>query len=258
VAHDSGTPSYIDPTFYSIEEAERNVFPIFSSRPPQHCPHCNRCAARSINWPEVLFTCSYPSAFIYPSFLKRERSTPNLQPNITALLAAFRAKQLPVIHIHHIDTEKLDPKGESPWNEKTHPDGVLPQDYVKPQAGELVLRKYDRSSAFGAHLVTDSTTSLKDVLDAEKIKTIILVGQSSPHCVSSTARSGYDLGMPVVVVGDACATYAAGIPEFEGAIKGDSKEGKAWSAETVHNVAMAHLDGDIADVVGTSEVLKFL
>jgi len=182
-----------------------------------------------------------------------------LQPNITALLAGFRAKNLPGIHIHHIDTGKLDPAGRSLWNEKTHPEGMLPQDYVTPHAGEPVLRKYDQSSAFGAQLVSDRTTSLKDVLEAQGIKTVILVGQSSPHCVSSTARSAFDLGLSVVVAGDACATYAtAGIPEFPGVAKGDIKEGKACSAELVHGVAMAHLDGDIADVVGTPEVLKFL
>ncbi|KAJ7708322.1 nicotinamidase-like amidase [Mycena rosella] len=206
----------------------------------------------------ALIVIDVQQAFIDPSFLKRERSTPNMKPNIIALLAAFRAKRLLVIHIHHIDTAKFDPKGESLWNESTHPEGVLPQDYVAPEAGEPVLRKYDRSSGFGAHLVADGATGLKDVLDAQGIKTLILVGQSSAHCVSSTARSGFDLGFSVVVVGDACATYAAGIPDFSGAVQGDSKEGKAWSAETVHGVAMAHLDGDLADVVGTDDVLKCL
>ncbi|KAJ6551834.1 Isochorismatase-like protein [Mycena capillaripes] len=206
----------------------------------------------------ALIVIDVQQAFIDPSFLQRERSTPNLQPNITDLLAGFRSKHLPVIHIHHIDTEKLDPDGTSLWNEKTHPEGVLPQDYVKPLDGELVLRKYDKSSGFNAHLVTDGKTSLKDVLDAQEIKTVVLVGQSSAHCVSSTARSGFDHGFSVVVVGDACATYAAGVPVYSLAAKGDIKDGKAWSAETVHGVAMAHLDGDLAEVLGTSEVLKFL
>ncbi|KAJ7763125.1 Isochorismatase-like protein [Mycena maculata] len=194
------------------------------------------------------------AAFIDPAFLQ-ERSTPDMQPNITALLAAFRAKHLPIVHIHHI--EKKDTN--SLWNETTHPEGVLPQDYVVPQAGEPVLRKYDNSSGFGARLVADGTTGLKDVLDAQGIKTVILVGLSSAHCVSSTARSGFDLGLSVVVVGDACATYAAGIPEYSGAAKGDIKGGRAWSAETVHGLAMAHLDdGELAHVVGTDFVLKFV
>ncbi|KAJ7171131.1 Isochorismatase-like protein [Mycena filopes] len=206
----------------------------------------------------ALIVIDVQQAFIDPSFLARDRSTPHMQPNITALLLAFRAAHLPIIHIHHIDTAKLDPDGTSLWNETSHPEGVLPQEYVQPVGDEPVLRKYDKSSGFGAVLVADRSTPLKDLLDAQGIKTIILVGQSSPHCVSSTARAGFDYGFNVVVVGDACATYAAGVPGFPGATKGDFKEGKAWSAETVHGVAMAHLDGDLADVVGTSEVLKLL
>ncbi|KAJ7244386.1 Isochorismatase-like protein [Mycena haematopus] len=202
----------------------------------------------------ALIVIDVQQAFIDPSFLQRERSTPELQPNITALLAAFREKQLPIIHIHHIDTAEAT----SLWNENAHPEGVLPQDYVKPQGDEPVLRKYDKSSAFGAHLVSDRTTSLNEVLQGQGIKTVILVGQSSPHCVSSTARSAFDSGLSVVVVGDACATYAAGVADYSGAAKGDIKDGKGWSAETVHGVAMAHLDGELADVVSTSEVLKFV
>ncbi|KAJ7202059.1 isochorismatase family protein [Mycena pura] len=206
----------------------------------------------------ALIVIDVQQAFLDDMFKNRERSTPNLQPNITALLAGFRAKQLPVIHVHHIDTEKLDPNGESPFNEKTHPEGVLPQDYVAPQDAEPVLRKFDKSSAFNAHRVGDENTSLKDVLDAGGITTIVLVGLSSPHCVSSSARAGYDLGLKVVVIGDACATFNAGVANYQGSAKGDIKEGKGWSAETVHGVAMAHLDGEFADVVGTAEVLKFL
>lgn len=118
-----------------------------------------------------------------------------------------------------------------------------------------MLRKYDKSSGFGAYLVADGTTSLADVLAARGITTVILVGLSSPHCVSSTARSAGDRGLSVLVVGDATATYAAGVVDFGGA-KGDSQEGSLWSAETVHGVAMAHLEGEVADVVTTAQVLN--
>lgn len=102
-----------------------------------------------------------------------------MQPNISALLAGFREKHLPVIHIHHFDAVE----STSLWNEQSHPEGVLPQDYVRPLGDEPVLRKYDKSSGFGANLVADGKTSLKDILDEQGIKTIVLVGQSSPHCV---------------------------------------------------------------------------
>jgi nicotinamidase-related amidase len=130
-------------------------------------------------------------------------------------------------------------------------------DYVAPIDGEYVLRKYDKSSGFGALLVSDGTTSLADLLGAQGIKTVILVGISSPHCVSSTARSAGDRGFSVIVVGDATATYAAGVVDFGGS-KGDSEGGTSWAAETVHGVAMAHLEGELADVVTTAELLKYM
>ncbi|KAJ6474472.1 Isochorismatase-like protein [Mycena vitilis] len=174
------------------------------------------------------------------SYLNRGRSTPNLQPNITSLLAEFRSRNLPVIHIHHVNTKKL-------------------QERTLVVDGERVLRKFDKSSAFGAFLVSDGMTSLSDVFSAEGVETVILqvVGISSPHCVSSTARSACDQGLSVIVVGDATATHAADVVEVGGS-KGDSKDGTLWSAETVHVVAMAHLNDEFANVVTTAEVLKYL
>ncbi|KAJ7763159.1 Isochorismatase-like protein [Mycena maculata] len=127
----------------------------------------------------------------------------------------------PPRHAHHVNT--TDP--ESLWYEKTRPAGVLPLDYVEPQGGEPALLNYDKSSAFGAVLVTDGTTSLVEVLAAQGIKTVILVGISSPHCVSSTARSASDRGFRVVVVGDATATYAEEVVDFGGA-EGDVRTGR--------------------------------
>ncbi|KAF7371162.1 Cysteine hydrolase [Mycena sanguinolenta] len=187
-----------------------------------------------------------------PNYLTLERSTPKLESNIASLLAAFRAKNLPIIHIHHVNTKNE----KSFWYEATRPEGVLPMDYVAPQGDEPVLRKYDKSSGFGACLVADGTT-LSELLNARGIRTVILVGISSPHCVSSTARSAGDRGFSVVVVGDATATYAASVVDF-GGCKGDSEGGNSWGAETVHGVAMAHLHGELANVVTTAEVLKYL
>ncbi|KAJ6531375.1 Isochorismatase-like protein [Mycena vulgaris] len=200
----------------------------------------------------ALIVIDVQQAFQHPSFLARERSTPDLEANLTRLLAAFRAKQRPVLHVHHVNTKNA----ASLWNEGTHPAGVLPMACVAPVEGEAVLRKYDVSSGFGAR-VSGSGVGLAEVLAAEGITTVILVGMSSAHCVSSTARSAGDRGLAVVVVGDATAAHAAAVVDF-GAAQGDEKDGKGWSAETVHGVSMAHLQGDLADVVTTAEILKSL
>ncbi|KAJ7111169.1 Isochorismatase-like protein [Mycena crocata] len=162
-------------------------------------------------------------------------------------------QKLSVLHVHHINTKNKD----SLFYEATRPTNVLPFDYVAPAAGELVLRKYDKSSGFGAHLISDGTTSLQDVLAAQGVRTVILVGISSAHCVSSTARSAGDRGLDVIVVADGTATHAVSAVDCAGT-KGDSKDGSVWCGETVHAVSMAHLDGELADVVTTAEVLKCL
>ncbi|KAJ7708245.1 Isochorismatase-like protein [Mycena rosella] len=146
------------------------------------------------------------------------RSTPNLEANLTSLLAAFRATGLPAC--------------------------------VAPVHGEPVLRKYDQSSGFRAR-VDGAGQSLLYVLEMEGMKSVILVGLSLAHCVSSTVHSAGDRGLAVVVVGDAAAAHAAGVVDFVGTA-GNVGSGTAWSAETVHGVAMAHLEGELADVVTTA------
>ncbi|KAJ7620954.1 Isochorismatase-like protein [Roridomyces roridus] len=204
----------------------------------------------------ALLVIDVQQAFIYEAALaKEELSTPNMESNITALLAAFRAKGLPVIHVHHVNTTETG----GLWNEESHPEGVRPQDYVAPQPGESVLRKYNKSSGFTALLVTDGRTSLKEVLDAKGINTIVIVGLSSAHCVSSTARSGHDAGFSVVVVGDASGTYGETPVPKHSSIKGDADGGKAWSAQTAHALALGHLStGELAQVVSTETVLTFV
>ncbi|KAJ7474842.1 Isochorismatase-like protein [Mycena latifolia] len=194
----------------------------------------------------ALIVIDVQQAFHDPSYVGR-RSTPNLEGNLTSLLAAFRAKRLPVIHVLHVNTKNT----ESLWYEATRPDNVRPQACVAPVDGEPVLRKYNLSSGFGAR-VDGTGESLADVLAAAGVKTVILVGISSAHCVNSTARSAADHGLGVVMVSDATATHAVDVVEFGGAA-GDAGGGKMWSAETFHAVALAQLEGEFADVVTTAE-----
>jgi nicotinamidase-related amidase len=62
-------------------------------------------------------------------------------------------------------------------------------------------------------------------------------------CVSSTARSGANLGWPVYVVGDACDCCDLPDPVGAGKIR----------AEDVHRVHLATLAAEFAKVVTTDE-----
>ncbi len=50
-------------------------------------------------------------------------------------------------------------------------------------------------------------TGLEAQLRLSRVQDIILVGFTTDHCVSTTARMGHDLGFEVAVVADATATF---------------------------------------------------
>jgi len=83
-------------------------------------------------------------------------------------------------------------------------------------------------------------TDLKERLDADGIRTVVIVGLTTDHCVSTTVRMAGNLGFDVFVVSDATATFNK---------KGFG--GQDFPAELIHDTALASLDGEFATVVTT-------
>ena len=158
-----------------------------------------------------------------------ERSCPQAEQNIAELLAAFRAAGDMVVHIHHHGTDPDDP---------FHPDasGSAVQPVAAPLEGEPVVVK-NVSSGF-------SGTRLKETLEAAGIERVILCGATANHCVESTTRSAGDLGFQPVYAADAVWTYGLTGPD-----------GNSHAADVIHSVSMATLQGEIADVLRTEEIL---
>ncbi|KAG6840410.1 hypothetical protein C0991_006881 [Blastosporella zonata] len=163
-------------------------------------------------------------------------STPNYLANITRLISSFRAASLPVIHIHHHSTSS-----ESPWDPITCPEGVVPMPEAAPIPGETVFIKTVNSGFIG--------TGLEAHLRQEKIKTLVAVGLTTIHCVSTTVRMAGNLGWEVFVPREATATFAR--DPAPGAPVGLGK----FDAKTMYEVALAELHGEFATVVTTEEVL---
>lgn len=97
------------------------------------------------------------------------------------LLAYFREKGLPVIHVKH--------------ESKTQSDI---QSTVKPIEGEKIITKKEVSSFNG--------TDLNDYLKSLGVKNLVICGMQTHMCVEGAVRAGYDLGYQVTLVHDACAT----------------------------------------------------
>ena len=101
------------------------------------------------------------------------RNNPEAETNISHLLAAWRRSGLPVVHVHH---DSSSPKG-------TFVPGLpgnLPKAEAAPLEGEPVYHKTVNSGFIGTKLDQD--------LRAAGIDTLIIVGLTSQHCVSTTTR----------------------------------------------------------------------
>lgn len=158
-----------------------------------------------------------------------ERSCPEAEKNIAALLEKFRSSGDPVIHIHHHGTDPDDP---------FHPDaaGAEVQPFAMPKAGEPVLTKTGSSGFVG--------TSLQSTLQEAGFERVVLCGATANHCVESTTRSAADYGYGPIYAADAVWTYGITGPD-----------GVSHSADLIHSVSMATLEGEIAEVKATKDIL---
>lgn len=158
------------------------------------------------------------------------RNNTEAEKNAGEILAAWRKKSLPVFHVKHNSTNpksKLFPG--QPGNDI--------KDVVKPLATEPVIQKNVNSAFIG--------TDLKERLDKQQIKTLVIVGLTTDHCVSTTVRMAGNFGYETFLISDATAT-------FEKTDKGGNK----ISADVLHNVHLTSLDGEFATVTTTKEILE--
>jgi nicotinamidase-related amidase len=144
------------------------------------------------------------------------------------LLAAFRRKRLPVIHVQHVSVRP----GATFFLPDTR--GVDIHDSTAPLAGETVLRKHFPNSF--------RETALLEHLHAHGISGLVIAGMMTHMCVDTTTRAATDLGFGCQLAHDACATRSL------------SFGGATVAAAEVQTAYMASLNGSFAKVQSTSEV----
>lgn len=162
-----------------------------------------------------------------------ERNNPEAEQNMAKLLDAWRRSGRTIYYIQH---QSKNPK--SPLR----PDyvGNEIKDEVKPQTGEPILQKKENSAFVG--------TDLEERLRAANQNTVVLIGLTTDHCVSSTARMAANLGFDTVVVSDATATFDRYSPITS----------RHFTAEEMHEVELTSLGGEFARIAGTEALLMAL
>ena len=158
------------------------------------------------------------------------RNNPDAEKRIAQLLAAWRAAGKPVIHVKHNSAE---PSSE------LRPD--RPGNAIKKEAlpieGEPLFQKNVNSAFIG--------TGLEAYLRSKGIESLVMVGLTTEHCVSTSARMAANLGFKVTVVADATASF-----EKRG------YDGTHYPADLVHGLELASLNGEFATVRDSHDVLE--
>ena len=160
------------------------------------------------------------------------RNNPQAEDNIARLLEAWRRTKRPVIHVQHMSRNLQSPlrPGQA---------GNELKDAVKPAGREPIVQKCVNSSFIG--------TDLERRLRKHGIKTLVMTGINTNHCVSTTARMAGNLGFEGFVVADATATFDR-----------RGHDGKLHRAEDMHAIGLAELHGEFATVLETDDILRLL
>ena len=176
----------------------------------------------------ALLVIDVQKGFDDPSWGKR--NNPDTESNIALLLSEWRKNALPIVHIQHCSVEPNSPL-------RPNLSGHAFKEEALPLSGEKQFSKTVNSAFIG--------TKLEEYLQDHDITSLVVVGLTTDHCVSTTTRMAGNLGFDVTLVSDATATFDR---------KGH--DGTQYSADVIHNIHLASLNGEFCVVRSTEAVLK--
>lgn len=156
------------------------------------------------------------------------RNNPQAELRIADLIAAWRGAAAPVVHIRHDSTEPLSPY-------RPGQPGNAFKACAKPLDGETVIAKQTNSAFIG--------TGLEDVLEAAGATTLVIAGVLTHNSLEATVRHAGNLGFRVAVPADAC--WAVDVVD---------RTGRLWPAEDVHQLSLAVMHGEYAEVTDAAAV----
>jgi nicotinamidase-related amidase len=158
-----------------------------------------------------------------------QRSTPEAESNIARLLSLWRSEGRPILHVQHLSTSPQSPlRPDSP--------GVEIKPEAAPRSDEPVFQKSVNNAFLG--------TDLESFLRERDINALVVVGLTTDHCVSTSARMASDRGFKTYVVSDATAAFGH-----------TDRTGRYFSAEIIHDVSLVTLEDEFATIVSTQEVI---
>lgn len=158
------------------------------------------------------------------------RNNPQAELEMLNLLSIWRRFTWPIFHVKHRSNEE-----NSVFLPQQEGFEFKPEFY--PFAHETVIEK-TTPCAF-------TKTTFAENLREQGIDSLVVVGASTNNSVEATVRTGGCIGFTVIVIENACFAFAktdyAGLPR---------------TAEEVHAMSLANLNGEYAQVIHSS-ILEF-
>ena len=160
------------------------------------------------------------------------RNNPDAEQKIAGLLAIWREHGWPVFHVKHNSRSAASP---------LHPtrEGNRLKRFAVPVGDEPLVEK-DVNSAFIG-------TDLEARLRRAGVVQVVLVGLTTPHCVSTSARMAGNLDFETFVASDATAAFSW-----------TAHDGTVVSPEVMHFQALAALHGEFATVATGAEIVEVI
>src|SRR5262245_47460747 len=157
---------------------------------------------------------------------------------LAAMLAKRRAGGLPIYHIRH---DSIEPRSNyrpgQPGNEFKPEAQPLPGETIT--AKQTIIAKQTNSAFIG--------TDLEARLQTAGHIMLVIAGVITNNSVEATVRMAGNLSFAAYLVEDACFTFDR-----------DDWNGTRRTAEEVHAMSLANLDGEYCLVVRTADVLEKL
>lgn len=160
------------------------------------------------------------------------RNNPEAELRIAELLAAWRLRRAPVFHVRH---DSVEPGSAYAPSAPSH--GFKP--CAEPAPGEAVIAKQTNSAFIG--------TDLDPILRGLGVERLVVCGVITNNSVEATVRMAGNLGFDTMLAEDACFTFAR--RDWAGVVR---------SAQEVHDMSLANLDGEYCRVTTTVQILAEL
>lgn len=148
------------------------------------------------------------------------------------LLEKWRELNLPIFHIRHSSSNP-----DSKLHETSV--GFEFNDHVTPKNNEPIITKNVNSAFIG--------TDLKEQLDNRSITSLVIIGITTNHCVSTTTRMAGNYGYETYLISDATATFdRIGV------------NGEKYDSELIHLTTLANLNDEFATVWDSKKLVDEL